>query len=135
MSLFDKINTEPKLLVSDSLQGSLSEEELGQVDDIFITAVIVVDPKEFSLMGNLVGIEFGSNPKIDMRVSLKDAFNFVGNILVNEYNKRSRSIILAHSGEVINIPGPYRIANAKIIEVDPVNKLCILAIDLIKDVT
>ena len=86
-------------------------------------------------MGNLVGIEFGSNPKIDMRVSLKDAFNFVGNILVNEYNKRSRSIILAHSGEVINIPGPYRIANAKIIEVDPVNKLCILAIDLIKDVT
>jgi hypothetical protein len=129
---FNPSGLEPKQLVSDSLQNVLSEEELVQIEDMFITVVVVIEPRECSLMGNLVGVDFGQTLKIDLKVSLKDAYKFIGNVLVNEKTRRSTSIILTHCGDITNISGPFNVASSKIIEIDPTNKMCIVAIDLIK---
>jgi hypothetical protein len=129
---FDQFNTEPKLLVSDSLQDSLNEEQTSQIDDLFISAAIVTEQKENSLIGNLVGIEFSENPKIDIKSSLKNAFSFVGSVLLNENLRICDSVVLMHNVNSIKIPGPFQILNAKIIEIDPSNYCCVLAIDLIK---
>ena len=130
---FDHFNTEPKLLVSDSLQDVLSEEQLQGIDDMFITVALVDDSNSLVLSGHLVGIEFLPQPKIDIKVSLRDAFNFVSNILIHEKRRKASSMVLMLGSDAVNIPGPFSISNSKIIEIDPTNKLCIVAIDLISD--
>jgi len=132
---FDQFNTEPKLLVSDSLQDSLNEEQTSQIDDMFISVAIVTEQRENSLIGNLVGIEFSENPKIDVKSSLKNAFSFVGSVLLNKNLRICDSIMLMHNVSSIKMSGPFQILNAKIIEIDPSNYCCVLAIDLIKIVT
>ena len=72
---------------------------------------------------------------LDIKISLKEAFSFIGNALLNKQNKKLKSLILAYNAETINVQGPYTITSTKIIEIDVINKLCILAIDLIKDIT
>ena len=135
MNIFDKLDVDPKLLISDSLKESFLEDKIDEINDAFITVVIVTDPETFSIMGNLVGVDFGNNIKLDIKISLKEAFSFIGNALLNKQNKKLKSLILAYNAETINVQGPYTITSTKIIEIDVINKLCILAIDLIKDIT
>jgi len=135
MNIFDKLDVDPKLLISDSLKESFLEDKIDEINDTFITVVIVTDPETFSIMGNLVGVDFGNNIKLDIKISLKEAFSFIGNALLDKQNKKLKSLILAYNTETINIQGPYKITSTKIIEIDVINKLCILAIDLIKDIT
>ena len=135
MNIFDKLDVDPKLLISDSLKESFLEDKIDEINDAFITVVIVTDPETFSIMGNLVGVDFGNNIQLDIKISLKEAFSFIGNALLNKQNKKLKSLILAYNAETINVQGPYTITSTKIIEIDVINKLCILAIDLIKDIT
>lgn len=130
---FNSLNTQPKLLISDALKGVLSEDELSQIDDMFITVALICSSADFTLAGNLMGIEFGENPKIDIKVPLKNAFNFIGT-LQNNKNVIS-SIVMMLAEDTIKIVGPFNIVNTKIVEIDSSNKLCILAIDLIKNIT
>lgn len=129
----DLLNQTPKELISDSLKESLLQEGQTASVDAFITVAFVPQNKNDSLIGNLVGVEFSSNPKFDIKVSLHDAFNFISNILLNESNNQIVAIILAFSEKNITLVGPYNIANSKILEIDSINKACVLAIDLIKN--
>ena len=129
---FDHINSEPKLLVSDALKEVLQEEELEQVNDMFISVAVVTEPREACLTGNLVGVEFSERLKVDIKLLLKDAFTFISKVISNSrHNKTCECLIMMLGDEVVNIPGPFKIFSTKIIEIDSTNKLCILAIDLI----
>lgn len=131
---FDQLNAEPKLLVSDSLKDVLPEDQLDQVDEMFISIAVVVDPRDASLTGNLSAVEFGENPKIDVKTSLKEAFRFIGHVVSNKHTgKEVNSLILLLGEDSISIPGPFKMSGVKIVDVDSSSKLCILAIDLIKD--
>lgn len=129
---FDSTNPEPKLMISDSLEGVLPDEASNiQFDELFIMAIIKISQKDISLAGSLAGVEFGENPKLDLKVSLKDAFSFISNVLITKDNL-VEFIILAHGQDIVTIPGPFSISNTKIIEIDPTNRTCVFAIDLIK---
>ena len=130
---FDQFNTSPKLLVSDSLKDSLHEDRPDQVDVTFISIAIVTEPREFSLTGNLVGIEFAESPKIDLRTSLREAFTFISNVTTNKnHNKKVNSLILLFGEESTSIPGPFTMAGIKIVDIDVSNGLGVLVIDLFK---
>jgi len=131
---FNQLNAEPKLLVSDALKDVLPEDELAQVNEMFISIAVVTEPRDSSLTGNLAGIEFGENPKIDLKTSLKEAFTFITNVVSNEdHNKKVNSLILLLGEESVSIPGPFIMTGIKIVDIDSSSKLCVLAIDLLKD--
>lgn len=130
----DHFSTEPKLLVSDVLKDVLTEEQLEQVDEMFISVAIITKPKNSSLTDNLVGIELGKNPKIDIKTSIKDAFYFISKLVTNEFfNNEASSLVLLFGREITTIPGPFLMNSVKIVDIDSSNQLCVLAIDLVKD--
>ena len=122
-------------MVSDSLQGVLSNEDIEKFGQRYISTAIVVDPIDLSLTGNLVGIEFGVNPKLDIKVLISEVFKFIGGILVDDKRRIASNILLNLGDDSIVISGPFKILNAKIIEIDSINQLCVLAIDLFKITT
>ena len=122
-------------MVSDSLQGVLSNEDIEKFGQRYISAAIVVDPIDLSLTGNLVGIEFGVNPKLDIKVLISEVFKFIGGILVDDKRRVASNILLNLGDDSVVISGPFKILNAKIIEIDSINQLCVLAIDLFKITT
>ena len=129
--------TEPKELVSDSLVGIFpneNEEKAHQAteeSDATINVVFVFTPRENSLIGNLVGVELAKFPKIDVRVSLDDAFNFISNAVVKNSIK-IESVIFALGEKVTNFLGPFSVQSTKIVEIESLTKTCVLAVDLIK---
>lgn len=128
MSIEKQVNAEPKLLISESLQDVLPEDDLAQIDEMFISAAVVIDAKSPMLVGNLIGIEFGEFVKIDVKVPIRMAFEFVSMLLKEKKNAQFAALMLAD--ETSKVPGPFSISNIKIVEVDPSNKLCVVAIDL-----
>lgn len=125
---FYPFNVDPKELTSDSLQGVLPED----VKDIFVMAAIVLRPKTNSLVGTLAGVEFGDAIRLDMKVSLKDAFKFISTTLVDKEKREIDGVILTLGEEVVTLSDSFCIRSAKIVEIDSANKICILAIDLFK---
>ena len=131
---FNPYDFEPKPLVSDSIKDLLPEDQLQEVDHMFISIGLVMEPRDTSLTGNLVAIEFGEVMKIDIKLTLKEAFSFIGNVISNSrHNKKSSNLLLLLGEDDINIPGPFKISGVKIVEIDSANKLCVLGIDLNKD--
>lgn len=131
---FNPYDIEPKLLVSDSIKDEISEEHLQQAVEMFISVGLVIEPKENSLTGNLVGIEFSEPMKLDMKVSLKDAFSFISKVVSNnKHTKKVHALLMLLGEESTSIPGPFKITSVKILEIESASKLCILAIDLTKD--
>lgn len=131
---YNPYSIEPKQLVSDSLKDVLTEENIEQVEEMFISVGLVIEPKEHSLTGNLSGIEFGDySTKIEIKASMRDAFNFIGQVITNDqHSKLSSSLILLMGKDVVNIQGPFSICGVKVIEMEPTSKLCILSVDLVK---
>ena len=123
-----------KFVIPSTLKDVLPEDELAQVNEMFISIAVVTEPRDSSLTGNLAGIEFGENPKIDLKTSLKEAFTFITNVVSNEdHNKKVNSLILLLGEESVSIPGPFIMTGIKIVDIDSSSKLCVLAIDLLKD--
>ena len=83
------------------------------------------------MIGNLVGVELAKFPKIDVRVSLDDAFNFISNAVVKNSIK-IESVIFALGEKVTNFLGPFSVQSTKIVEIESLTKTCVLAVDLIK---
>ena len=127
------LNEEPKELMSESLQNVLqtNEQQIEEIRNIFILACLTFNNDVDELLGNILGIEFGNNPKIDMNVSTEKAFKFIAKQL--SLPKNVESILLIHDAVAIKIPGPFKINNLKIVEMDYENRACVLAIDLFKD--
>lgn len=129
---YNPLDDEPKELMSDSLQDSFPSEEqqLEELKNIFIVASLAFEDGE-DITGNMLGIEFGDNPKLDVKVLTESTFKFIGTTLLTK--KNVSSILLIHANEMIKIPGPFRIGSLKIVEMDYENRACVLAIDLFKD--
>jgi len=129
------IDQEPKLMMSDSLQDVVDDETATKMyEEMFITTALVTKAKENSLIGSLVGIDLAAQTKIDIKVSLAAAFNFVSNMLKNEDGKILKTVIMTLGDRITDVSGPYKITGTKIVEIDPSNKSCVLAVDLIKDI-
>ena len=79
----------------------------------------------------MLGIEFGDNPKLDVKVLTQNCFTFISEVIRSK--KRIKSIYLIHGEEVIEVPGPFNVNCLKIIEMDYQNRACVLAVDLFKD--
>jgi len=124
-------DSEPKELMSESLQESFpSDVEQQDIEDIFIVISLILEDNSM-LSGNLLGIEFGENPKIDMKVLTKNGFLFINKLLKKQPN--IKSVIMIHGKDAIEISGLFKIGNLKIVEMDYQNRACVLAIDLFKD--
>jgi len=127
---YNPFNDEPKELMSESLQESFSSDSQAQdIENIFIVVSLVLEDNSL-LTGNLIGVEFGENPKIDMKVLTKKTFLFINEILKKQLN--IKSIVMIHGDEVIEMPGIFKIGNLKIVEMDYQNRACVLAVDLFK---
>jgi hypothetical protein len=50
-----------------------------------------------------------------------------------DHNKKVNSLILLLGEESVSIPGFFTMTGIKIVDIDSSNKLCVLAIDLLKD--
>lgn len=132
--MIETIGQEPKLMMSDSLQEVVSPEEVASLyDSMFISIVLVPNNHDQSLMGSLVGIEATKNTKVDLRVSLENAFNFFSNFTKDENEKILDKVILSFNGKISIMNGPFAVTNIKIIEINPEAKSCVLAVDLIKN--
>lgn len=117
------------MLLSDSLQGILPEDDLAQLDEMFISVAVVIDSSSPMLIGNLVGIEFGEVLKIDMRIPIRMAFDFVAS-RIKDREKPINFAAVMLVDETVKVPGPFTVPSFKIIDVDSSNKLCVVAIDL-----
>jgi transcription antitermination factor NusG len=117
------------------LQDVVDDETVAKMyEEMFITTALVTEAKENSLIGSLVCVDLAIQTKIDLKVSLYDAFNFLSNVLLNDNNRKLRTIIMNLGDKVTHLSGPFNIISTKIVEIDPSNKTCVLAVDLIKDI-
>jgi hypothetical protein len=125
--------SDPKELVSESLQDVLPSEEVTDAyNEMFISVLLMTENHNDSLVGTLIGIEFSEkNPKIDIRISLDDAFSLISKNFSEPSQIAFSEIALAYNEKVTKVVGPFDIVNAKIIDFDSNAKLCVLAIDLI----
>lgn len=129
---YNPFQAEPKELMSDSLRETFIAEEnqLTELENTFILASLVFEDGT-SLIGNILGIEFGDNPKLDVKILTQNCFKFINNMLFAR--NLVKSIYLTCAEEVIQIPGPFKLNCLKIVEMDYQNRACVLAIDLFKD--
>ena len=127
-----------RLLMSDFLKGqvpSLETDSTKSLDDNFIIVVIEFKVEEGSdrlLLGSLAG--FGSEEavvKIDIRVTVVDAFAIVKRCL--ECSITECDGYQLHLGEnMTRQQGPFRMMSPKVMDFDHANKMCTLAVDLIR---
>lgn len=122
----------PRELISDSLKGVLNEEEMVKAyEETFISVLLAYEEKSKCVLGNLAGIELTeSGMKIDFRVALDDAFDFISNFVSEKKYTELRAIILSLGDKITKLVGPYLIRDLKIVEIDSSNRLCVLAVDL-----
>jgi len=124
---------EPKELVSDSLKESLpTEQDYQQIyQESFISILLHFGDGPHGLFGTLIGIELSESIKLDARIATDEAFDFIQR-LIDKNQREISNVILSYDDKVIKLKGPYNLLGAKIIEFDANNKICVLAIDLIK---
>lgn len=125
-----------RLLMSDDLRDILPEEtQLDLINDGFIIVVLATNPRDFSLVGNLVGIEVKKDKvvKIDLRVSLEDSYNFIVNYFSEKISRNLGGIVMSLGEKAYSHqPVSYKINTVKIVDLDSENKMCVLAVDLFK---
>jgi hypothetical protein len=126
---YNPFDVEPNELVSESLQDMLPNEETSttELENIFILVSLLLEDGPI-LNGNLLGIEFGDNPRLDIKVLTQNCFNFISEIIKDK--KKVKSVYLIHGDEVIEVSGPFSVSCLKIVEMDYQNRACVLAIDL-----
>ena len=122
-----------RLLMSDSLRGmvpELEDEVLERVQDGYISIALLqkdLDP----LTGICVGISYDATEvKIDMRVELHKAYQFMKRLMHEEVV--SQELNLSLSNDFVVIHGPHRVKTPRLTDFDHSTKLCTLGIDLFK---
>ena len=126
---YNQFNVEPKELISDSLQDVFESPEDSKVEDLFILASLVISQDEL-FTGNLLAIEMGDNPKLDIKTLIQKCFKFIGSTMLTK--KQVHSLVLSCGEDIIQVHGPFKISSLKIVEMDYEHQTCVLAIDLSK---
>lgn len=122
-----------RLIVSDSLEGllpDLEQESFSAVEESFVVAALDFD---FDLIaGSLSGISVENNlsTKIDIQVSLNEAYNVIKNFSTTRLS--CRVLYLRFGNDEFCLEGPFEVVSLKIMEFDRQNKMCVIGVDLIK---
>jgi hypothetical protein len=122
-----------RLIMSDSLVGmlpSLDQETISAAEESFVVAALDFD---FDLIvGSLSGIsiENTASAKIDIQVSLNEAYSVVKNFSTSGLS--CRVLYLRFGNDEFCMEGPFQVISSKIMELDRQNKMCVLGVDLIK---
>ena len=126
-----------KLLMSDSLKGMvpvLEDDQLSSYEEAFIIVSLDIsdDSERFYYSGNCAGLSLESSDviKIDMRVPIKEAYEFV--VRHSRSSLKCLTCFLKWSNDITQIVGPFKVFSAKIIEFDRQDKMCTLGVDLVK---
>jgi len=125
-----------RLLMSDSLKGmipDLEDDQLKSLSDAFVIATVemLFDQNIEIIAGSLVGVSLENfESKIDIRVSLKDAYEIIKKFKTSRLSCR---VFYLHRGDdEICFEGSYKISSAKIMDFDRQLKMCTVGFDLIK---
>lgn len=122
------------LMMSEELKGQIPDlSEDDDVNNSFIIVVIDLQCNESRqpLVGSLVGIKHDVCTKIDMRSSMKTAYT-VFSYITNGGKALCDSFQLQLGDQEVTFTGPYELLSPAIIDVDSTNKMCTLAVDLVK---
>lgn len=122
-----------RLLMSDSLRGmvpELEEEILERVQDGYISIALLQNEQE-PLTGICVGISYDvTEVKIDMRMELRKAYQFMKRLTQEEVITREINVNL--SNDLVVIEGPHRVKSPRLTDFDHSTKLCTIGVDLFK---
>jgi hypothetical protein len=118
------------VLMSDVLRGNVPElEDVASSHDetkrVLVVFDKVVSGREEGLVGILRGVLFDASPEVECRVPLEEAFAVV------QAQGLSFQRFTLHNGEdVIEVPGPFLVAAARIDDIDNPNGTCTLSLHL-----
>jgi len=128
--------TANRILMSDSIRGmvpELEEDSSQNFEDSFVITALEINTNgtKSVLIGNLVGISIEEIIKIDLRVNMEDAYNFIKDFILGQ--KILCEAIQLHLAEnAFKIQGPFKTTSYKMLDFDHPNKKCTLALDLTK---
>ena len=127
-----------RLMMSDSIKGQVPElesDETAKFDDGFVIVVIETKVDEASsdrlLVGSLVGFGHEDVVKIDLRVPIVDAFAVVKKTM-DESPMTCEGYQMHLGTEVARQTGPFKLSSPRVMDFDHANKMCTLAVDLIR---
>lgn len=122
--------------MSDSLKGQVPEleDETQNFDDAFVVSALElnIDEKSEIFVGNLIGISLEEIIKIDLRLNLSSAYKIIKSQLSGS-NLFCEAFQLHLSDDLIRHVGPFKILSRKMIDIDHPNKMCTLALDLVRE--
>lgn len=139
LCIVDLMSEDPnnRLLMSDSLRGmvpELEEEQFKAFQDAFVIVALVMNDGTAAreTTGNLVGLSLESSDvvKVDVRVSVSEAYGVVKRHLSSGLTCEVLQLLLGDEG--VRIDGPRRASVAKMYDFDHHNKMCVLALDLVR---
>ena len=123
--------------MSDSLRGmipELEEEQFNAFQDAFVIVGLLVRSGEerHEITGNLVGVSVESRDvvKIDVRTSVTAAYRSLKRHAEGGLTCDTCQMVLA--AEATCLDGPYTVSSVKVLDFDHQNKMCTLALDLIR---
>lgn len=130
----DTIN---RILMSDSLRGIVPdlEDDSSQISEhlfnSFIIVILEMNDAEF-LTGSLDGISLEEKViKLDVKLKIDSVYDIINDMSLGAVP--ACNAVQLHFGEkATRIVGPFKFASPKMFAIDHQNKLCVLAIDLIK---
>ena len=126
-----------RLLMSDSLKGMVPDLEddasqiVSQLVNSFVITAIELHGSE-PLVGTLDGISYDEKTiKLDIKLKLEQAYDMFTDLAVGK--TVTCEAIQMHLSERMNrIMGPFKLVSPKMFAIDAQEKMCVLAIDLIK---
>jgi hypothetical protein len=131
--MLPEFDAPPKELMSTDLKDVIPDEEaLKAYQESFISIMLMTNSTSQALMGSLLGIEISNATKLDVKIPLDEAFAFLSHVISASQQQFINSIVLNFGDEITKVSGPFLMSGMKIVELDAVNKTCVLAMDLIK---
>lgn len=123
--------------MSDSLHGmvpELEEDSVQKFQDSFVVAAfeISINEKSEVIVGNLIGISSDEIVKIDIRTKMSEAYEISKSILQGQ-KVICEAFQLHYAEDNFRVQGPFSITSHKMLDFDHPNKMCILALDLIRE--
>lgn len=126
-----EIKADPgNVLMSDVLKGNVADIDPDQLDELqgrYVLAVIdrTAQGQRVPITGIMLSVLFDLKPEIEVKVELNEALDLI------EAKDQVINLIDLHHGErIVPLKGPFKVAAARIQEVDPKVQMCVLHLQL-----
>jgi hypothetical protein len=129
--------TSNRLLMSDSIRGIIPDLEddvsqiVAQASDSFIITALEIHGDE-AVVGSLDGISVDERiVKLDVKLKLEQAYQLFNQVVAGK--ETTCEAVQLHLGDKMSrVPGPFKLVTPKMFGIDANNKMCVLAVDLIR---